>query len=157
MFDRSLHTQCSLQSPPKLPTYTFNDSNFVLTHVPAKRISVAAFKPRLPRVPRWQRPIIMAVLCVMLFGSLCIVSWSQQAALNAQRASVVRQTVWLARNAPDSTEPVDLEPGFKPANPSHHSLQVQGRLRPRDVTAPVDVEMTKAEELGALMSVSWSA
>jgi len=143
-----------LQLPNKIPTYTFNDKDFVLTHVPAKRISVAAFKPRLPRVPRWQRPIIMAVLCVMLFGSLCIISWSQQAALNAQRASVVRQTVWLARNAADAETPVDLEPGYRPAGPSHHSLKVQGRLRSRAPTVPVDIEMTKAEELAALMSVS---
>lgn len=81
----------------KLPSYTLNEKDFVLAHVPTKRISAAAFRPRVPRVPRYQRPIVMTVLCVMLFGTLCMVSWFQQAAIDAQRATVIRQTVWLAK------------------------------------------------------------
>lgn len=71
----------------------------------------------------------MAVLCVMLFGSLCIVSWIQQSALAAQRASVIRQTVWLA-------ETRDV---------SHNRVT-------RD--DPTKLTLTSEQELAALMSVS---
>lgn len=50
---------------------------------------------------------------------------------------------------------VDREPGFRPAAPAHHSLKVQSKLSPRlpQVELP-PLEMSKAEELAALMHVS---
>ncbi|KAK1924822.1 hypothetical protein DB88DRAFT_238145 [Papiliotrema laurentii] len=141
----------------KLPAYTLNEKDFVLAHVPTKRLAISAFKPRMPRIPRWQRPILMAVLCVMLFGSMCIVSWLQQSALHSQRASVVRQTVWLAKMAAEhdvqDSAKVDMEPGYKPANPSHHSLNFQDRVRSHpELASTAPTTMTKSEELAALMS-----
>mgnify|MGYP006876471205 CR=1 FL=1 len=50
---------------------------------------------------------------------------------------------------------VDMEPGYKPANPSHHSLNFQDRVRSHpELGSTAPTTMTKSEELAALMSVS---
>lgn len=79
--------------------YVLDENSFVLAHVPTKIVSLSAFKPRLPRVPRWQRPIVIAVMSVLLFGSLCMVSWFQQSLINAERSIAVRQGEWMVRYA----------------------------------------------------------
>lgn len=124
----------------------------MLAHVPTKRLNLSSFRPRVPRIPRWQRPVLMAVLCVMLFGSMCILSYFQQSALSAQRASIVRQTVWLAQASRELQDGLDAQPDL-PAGPSHHSLKGQGRLAPRSSSDPI---LTAGQELAALMSVSRS-
>lgn len=65
--------------------------------MPAKIVSLSVFKPRLPRVPRWQRPIVIAVMSILLFGSLCIVSWFQQSLINAERSIAVRKGEWMVK------------------------------------------------------------
>lgn len=79
--------------------YVLDENSFVLAHVPTKIVSLSAFKPRLPRVPRWQRPIVIAVMSVLLFGSLCMVSWFQQSLINAERSIAVRQGEWMVKYA----------------------------------------------------------
>lgn len=79
--------------------YALDEDSFVLAHVPTKIVSLSAFKPRLPRVPRWQRPIVIAVMSVLLFGSLCMVSWFQQSLINAERSMALRQGEWMVKYA----------------------------------------------------------
>ncbi|KAL0252756.1 hypothetical protein I308_102148 [Cryptococcus tetragattii IND107] len=141
--------------------YVLDENSFVLAHVPTKIVSLSAFKPRLPRVPRWQRPIVIAVMSVLLFGSLCMVSWFQQSLINAERSIAVRQGEWMVKYAAmakaESNEMVDTEPGYKPAKPQHHPLKGQWKLSKRvgDDQKPfkeINLHMTKDEELAALMS-----
>lgn len=129
--------------------------------MPAKIVSLSAFKPRLPRVPRWQRPIVIAVMSILLFGSLCIVSWFQQSLINAERSIAVRKGEWMVKYGAiakaESDQMVDTEPGYKPAKPQHHSLKGQSKLSKRvdEEQKPfkkVSFHMTKDEELAALMS-----
>ncbi|OXG25866.1 glutathione transferase [Cryptococcus neoformans Tu259-1] len=141
--------------------YVLDEDSFVLTHVPAKVVSLSAFKPRLPRVPRWQRPIVITVMSIILFGSLCMVSWFQQSLINAERSVAVRKGEWMVKHAAiakaESDQMVDTEPGYKPAKPQHHPLKAQSKLSKRvdEDQKPfkkVNFDMTKDEELAALMS-----
>jgi hypothetical protein len=50
-----------------------HDDGFLLTPRPAKRINVTTFRPQLKR-PRWQRPLLLMVFCIVLFGSLCTIT-----------------------------------------------------------------------------------
>ncbi|ODN84125.1 hypothetical protein L202_00135 [Cryptococcus amylolentus CBS 6039] len=142
------------------PKYTLDEHSFVLAHVPAKSVSLSAFRPRMIRVPRWQRPIVIVVMSVLLFGTLCMVSFFQQSIVSAERAIAIKQGEWLAKNAAmaqaESDLMVESEPGYKSASPKHHSLKVQAKLAKRAAAGQspmrVSLEMTKAEELAALMN-----
>ncbi|WWD17960.1 hypothetical protein CI109_102405 [Kwoniella shandongensis] len=149
------------------PNYILSEDSFVLTHIPAKTVSLSDFKPRLIRVPRWQRPIVIAVMSVLLFGSLCMVSCFQQVLVNAEHAQVIRQGEWMAKHTAmakaESDMRVDFEPGYRAATPNHHSLKVQSKLANRHKRAAeegaaqvpfgkVPFKMTKDEELAALMN-----
>ncbi|WRT64074.1 uncharacterized protein IL334_001002 [Kwoniella shivajii] len=151
------------------PNYILSEDSFVLTHVPAKTVSLADFKPRMIRVPRWQRPICIAVMSVLLFGSLCMVSWFQQSITSAEHAKVIRQGEWMIKHAAmakaESDAVVDTEPGYRYEAPKHHSLKVQQKLAKRAeagftahaavqaaANAPIAFQMNKEEELAALMS-----
>ncbi|WVR05822.1 hypothetical protein IAU60_002847 [Kwoniella sp. DSM 27419] len=144
------------------PNYILSEDSFVLTHIPAKTVSLSDFRPRIPRVPRWQRPIMIVVMSVLLFGTLCMISWFQQSLTRAEHAQVIRRSEWMARHSAmakqESDVLVELEPGYKFAAPNHHSLKVQGKFAKRAVAgqavakAPsVPFVMTKEEELAALM------
>ncbi|WVQ71220.1 hypothetical protein IAR50_000745 [Cryptococcus sp. DSM 104548] len=140
--------------------YTLDEHSFVLAHVPAKSVSLSAFRPRMPRVPRWQRPIVIVVMSVLLFGTLCMVSFFQQSITNAERAVVIKQGEWLVKNAAmaqaESDIMIESEPGYKSASPKHHSLKVQSKLSKRAAAGQaamrVSLDMSKAEELAALMN-----
>ncbi|WVQ85461.1 hypothetical protein IAT38_007626 [Cryptococcus sp. DSM 104549] len=148
------------------PAYVLSEDSFVITHVPAKSVSLSAFKSRVIRVPRWQRPIVIAVMSVLLFGSLCMVSFFQQALVSAEHATVVRQGEWMIKHTAMAKEEsdliVDVEPGYRLAAPNHHSLKVQQKLNKRAELAHANgqaafhkvapFKMTKGEELAALMS-----
>ncbi|KAK8865856.1 hypothetical protein IAR55_001004 [Kwoniella newhampshirensis] len=146
------------------PNYILSEDSFVLTHVPAKTVSLSNFKPRMIRVPRWQRPIVIAVMSVLLFGSLCMVSMFQQALVSAEHAQVIRQGEWMAKHTAmakaESDLQVDFEPGYQAATPNHHSLKIQSKLSQRHKRAEraqmplvkVPFEMNKDEELAALMN-----
>ncbi|WVQ97193.1 hypothetical protein IAU59_004303 [Kwoniella sp. CBS 9459] len=148
------------------PTYILSEDSFVLTHVPTKTVSLSDFKPRMPRVPRWQRPIVIGVMSVLLFGSLCMISWFQQSLMSAEHAKVIRQSEWMVKHAAmakaESDLLVETEPGYRYAAPNHHSLKVQEKLAKRVEAgktaqvaavagAPIAFQMTKEEELAALM------
>nr|XP_018267111.1 uncharacterized protein I303_01094 [Kwoniella dejecticola CBS 10117]OBR89269.1 hypothetical protein I303_01094 [Kwoniella dejecticola CBS 10117] len=151
------------------PNYILSEDSFVLTHVPTKTVSLSDFKLRMIRVPRWQRPIVIAVMSLLLFGSLCMVSWFQQSIMSSQHAQVIRQGEWMIKHAAmaraESDAYVDTEPGYRYEAPKHHSLKVQEKIAKRaeagftaqaamraSSVAPVDFTMTKDDELAALMS-----
>ncbi|WWC99612.1 hypothetical protein V866_006516 [Kwoniella sp. B9012] len=151
------------------PTYILSEDSFVLTHVPTKSVSLADFKLKMIRVPRWQRPIVIAVMSLLLFGSLCMISWFQQSLMAVEHAKVIRQGQWMIKHAAmaraESDAVVDTEPGYRYEAPKHHSLKVQQKIAKRAeagftahaaaqaaAIAPVDFTMTKEEELAALMS-----
>ncbi|WWC86176.1 uncharacterized protein L201_001049 [Kwoniella dendrophila CBS 6074] len=154
------------------PTYILSEDSFVLTHVPTKTVTLSDFKVRMIRVPRWQRPIVIAIMSLLLFGSLCMVSWFQQSLMSAEHAKVIRQGEWMIKHAAmaraESDAVVDTEPGYRYEAPKHHSLKVQHKIAKRaeaGFTAqaamansaitnnkPVDFTMNKDEELATLMS-----
>ncbi|ORY27163.1 hypothetical protein BCR39DRAFT_599464 [Naematelia encephala] len=107
---------------------SFDASERVAGHVPAKSVNINAFKPRFPRVPRYQRPLVTIVFCALLFGTLCVVSFLQQSLAASERTLVVHQGEWLIRNAGTVHTQAELiisqdtELDLSATRPVHHKL-----------------------------------
>ncbi|KAL7424077.1 hypothetical protein Q5752_001662 [Cryptotrichosporon argae] len=153
--------------------YDLNDDAFLIAPAGSasafpRHISLRAFRPRVPYVPRHRRPIVTVVACLILFGSLLLTSVVQQAAAAQRTAAIIRQAEAMvdmrAEAEIDSDMYTDVEPGVVPALPAHHALDGPthdgpargGPARMADSAAhPVPtgpLVMTAADELAALLS-----
>ncbi|KAK4685569.1 hypothetical protein P7C73_g4578, partial [Tremellales sp. Uapishka_1] len=140
--------------------YSLNEDHFVLAYTQPTPLPMLAFRPRLARIPRHKRPLVTAIACIVLFGSLLMISILRNSLVAVHRASMLKEGQWMAQARAvadgESVVYVEEEAGYRYAAPAHHKLDSTRKVIKRHqavMNTAADLTLSKEEELGALMNL----